>query len=577
MVPILLLACAVSEGPSGPDSTGPADDTAADTSPADDTAAAAACGDGRVDPGEACDAGPENGATPCGCQPGCVLGAAATACDDGAACTVGDACDGAGACVPGPAPDCDDGDACTTDTCDAATGECRSVGLSGGPLDLWDLDRIRDPSTLDLEIVAVTTAWEGVTPVTVTEVRYTSWERDGCEERPVRIEAYVAVADGVSASRPGPGLVVSHGLGGWADEGAASTPAADIGGVALAYSGPGQGASEGTGSGQDHLFDTADDPRDSWFWEHAVAAMRGLTVLETLPEVDPSRLGMTGYSGGGVATLMVNGIDDRVTVAVPISATGYLDLAARATPNPGWEADLLAAMTPPRTVDSPEWAAYQAWLDPSLYLPTAHGDVLLVDGAQDQFFPLNSLVATYDALAATGRDVRLLAIKDWDHGWYALFNDEVPQALAEGAWAYWMGHQLGLDADLAELAPMPEVVSVSPWICTWPDYPWIYWTCAYVEADLAAPTGYDVDSVQFHYSVDSAYTFQTWNLQPSGGGWAAEVGTLDGSVWTASNLVWFVEVAYSAGPFGPSFSLTSRPNLPAGFSPYILPIAGPLP
>ena len=45
----------------------------------------------------------------------------APTCDDGNACTAGDAC-GSGACVPGPAPQCDDGIACSTDLCNTETG-----------------------------------------------------------------------------------------------------------------------------------------------------------------------------------------------------------------------------------------------------------------------------------------------------------------------------------------------------------------------------------------------------------------------------------------------------------------------
>jgi hypothetical protein len=104
------------------------------------------CGDGRVDPGEACDGGP------C-CTPGCTLAAptqvcraAAGPCDapercdgarpacptdapapDGAGCSDGDACTTddrctAGRCVPGAPRACDDGNACTRDLCASATG-----------------------------------------------------------------------------------------------------------------------------------------------------------------------------------------------------------------------------------------------------------------------------------------------------------------------------------------------------------------------------------------------------------------------------------------------------------------------
>ena len=53
------------------------------------------------------------------------------ACDDNDACTT-DVCDGAAkACTNTPAVDCDDGDQCTTDTCDAATGQCGSEPFQG--------------------------------------------------------------------------------------------------------------------------------------------------------------------------------------------------------------------------------------------------------------------------------------------------------------------------------------------------------------------------------------------------------------------------------------------------------------
>ena len=75
-----------------------------------------------------------------GCDPNTgnctnVAVAKGTACDDGNACTHGDACD-AGLCLPGALTVCDDKNVCTTDSCDTATGKCRSVpGKSGSTCD----------------------------------------------------------------------------------------------------------------------------------------------------------------------------------------------------------------------------------------------------------------------------------------------------------------------------------------------------------------------------------------------------------------------------------------------------------
>ena len=52
---------------------------------------------------------------------------------------------------------------------------------------------------------------------------------------------------------------------------------------------------------------------------------RGLDYLATLPQVDSSRLGVTGLSGGGWQTVMLSALDDRVRASVEVAGIGSLE------------------------------------------------------------------------------------------------------------------------------------------------------------------------------------------------------------------------------------------------------------
>jgi hypothetical protein len=82
--------------------------------------------------------------------------------------------------------------------------------------------------------------------------------------------------------------------------------------------------------------DAVDSPRnDNWFLV-TLAARRGLTFLQSRPEVDPTRLGVYGHSMGGRLTTQLTGIDARVKAAVP-SCGGSGDLTASLDEMPGGE------------------------------------------------------------------------------------------------------------------------------------------------------------------------------------------------------------------------------------------------
>ncbi len=426
---------------------------------------------------------------------------------------------------------------------------------------VWDLDLITDESTIDCVFSNPSTVLKGLTPIDTWEVTYRSYEVIDGEVQPIAIRAFAARPSAVSATLPG--IVVAHGLGGFAKLEHATGAAALTGAFALAFTGPGGGdapnnTSEGLPSGHDdgyRMFDTIPDPRGSWFWGHAVAAMRGLTCLGAQPQTDASRLGMTGYSAGGVVTLIASAVDPRVKAGVALSASGAWDVAVQS--DEAWQHSLLGAAG--LDANSEQWLMLLDAIDSAGLLPGAPSSaVMMVNGTSDEFFPLTAHVATFDAIP-TPRRTSLIG--NFDHGCFALTGVESADTItaraelrANGAQRLWFGHHFG-DPQYATLPETPTMVATAVGPAT------------QVTAEVDAAMGaYPIESVKVWWSNDDAFLWGSVELQEQAPGLWAELALFP----LATNTITFVDVVYSTGGLLPEkFSLSSRPEIPAGLVPHI--------
>ncbi|HXF05281.1 MAG TPA: acetylxylan esterase [Blastocatellia bacterium] len=421
----------------------------------------------------------------------------------------------------------------------------RTVRPSDADIDaIWDLAAIKDATTLNTEVVAPPShvTVNGVR-LKVFQVMFDSYPDP---EAPVRVHGFVALP--VNAEpRSLPAVVFGHGAGGQADEQLTRTLAALLSAAVISFSGPGQGRSTGRPSTAENWLRT-NPIQQSWLYQYAYSAMRAVTYLTTLTEVDPNRIAMTGVSAGGLMTWIANGVDDRLVAACPIMATGDWP---RALASGSWfiHFPLGEARVAP---DSPQALAFARYLDPLQYAHRQNAPVMLINGAQDEFFPIDTTRSTFEAVEAP--DKRLEVIFDWDHGYFATTSillgtyNNTHRALERmfGDLAAWFAAHWGTGKPLP---PLPEVQMNQTQFGT-----------TFV---IPAETAPGASRALLIYSTDRAYTFRRipMSRQRDGSFVVTLVGMLD---W--STVVYFVEVQYPNSVF-----LTSVPVIPTGFVPRLRP------
>jgi cephalosporin-C deacetylase-like acetyl esterase len=122
---------------------------------------------------------------------------------------------------------------------------------------------------------------------------------------------------------------------------------------------------------------------DQWPYHAVAAVILANSLLRSMPEVDPDRIGITGISWGGYLTNIVAGLDNRFRFAAPVYGCGFLG------DNSSWKTTALPQLGPERAA---KWL--KLW-DPSNYVGKATMPMLFCNGTNDKHYRPDSWQKTY--------------------------------------------------------------------------------------------------------------------------------------------------------------------------------------
>jgi len=158
-------------------------------------------------------------------------------------------------------------------------------------------------------------------------------------------------------------------------------------------------------------------PAKYFIWD----GIRGLDVLESRPEVDRERIGLTGISGGGTSTAQISVFDDRILAAAPeCYITNFSYLFKSEGPQDS-EQNLVKFIQ--RGLDHPDFIELRA-PRPTLIMSTTR-DFFSIQGALDSYKESGQAYAAFDAssnLQMTTDDDRHSFTKKNREAMYAFFQ-----------------------------------------------------------------------------------------------------------------------------------------------------------
>ena len=132
-------------------------------------------------------------------------------------------------------------------------------------------------------------------------------------------------------------------------------------------------------------------------WE----SMRAIDYLQSRPEVDAARIGMTGASGGGHNTMYVSALDERVKVSIPVCYVNAFEYLLEAMRGYNWVGGQDLCNQVPRILSYADMGDICALV--------ASRPLMIINATQDPMFPTDG---ARQAAARAQRIYNLLGVSD---------------------------------------------------------------------------------------------------------------------------------------------------------------------
>ena len=271
----------------------------------------------------------------------------------------------------------------------------------------------------------------------------------------VRSEISALIARPVQSGRY-PGILLLHGGAGHAQESIAVdwanrgfvVLAPDLPGIGDAAKKPNAAGAWKGKYGEDHFL-VAPDVTSSGIFDGVLAAVQSLYLLRAQPDVNPARVGVTGVSWGGYATITVAGLAHKdVYAAYAIYGSGHFDLGS------AFQRDALSKLPLEQS---------QAWmdqLDARNYTSGITSEFFEAAATNDTFFWVPAVTATLEDIHS---HKNLVFAPNADH-WMDIpggcQHEDVQGVPHDNAW---MSEQVPYFEYLLKRKgkPFPEVISAS--------------------------------------------------------------------------------------------------------------------